>query len=148
VKTLKDTVAVDVPPDRVWEWITAFPEHYRSWHPDHVEAQWQRGAPAEKGSVLRVVERLGGRTERLRFRISSVDPPRRPSYRVVGLHGIFFPRGCFEITEPRGGSRFTATVECRFAGLTGRLFSKRLEDLQTHMREEGDNLKHLLEEAR
>ena len=145
MRQLWDTVDVDVPPDRVWRWLAGLAEHYRGWHPDHVSAVWERGAPNQVGSVLRVVEYLGGHREELRFEITEVDPPRRMGYRMLGSHGVLLPGGAFMITPNDVGSRFTASIGYRFGAVTERLFSRRIAALGTHLREEGANLKRLVE---
>ena len=44
---LRDTVAIEAGPREVWGWLEALPDHYRQWHPDHLEA--------EEGQNLRVL---------------------------------------------------------------------------------------------
>jgi uncharacterized protein YndB with AHSA1/START domain len=145
LRQLSDTVDVNVPPDRVWAWLAGLAEHYRSWHPDHVSAVWELGAPNQVGSVLRVVEYVGGHREELRFEITEVDSPRRMGYRVLGSHGMLLPSGAFSVTPDDGGSRFTASIQYRFGVVTERFFRRRIAALRTHMREEGGNLKRLVE---
>ena len=142
---LEDTIEIDAPPDQVWAWLTALADHYRDWHPDHVSAEWTRGAPDQIGSRLTAVENLGGHHEQLTFEMTEIDPPRRLAYRIVGPHSILVPGGAFEIT-PRGErSAFRATIQYRFGRLTRVLLARRINALHTHMREEGENLKRLLE---
>jgi uncharacterized protein YndB with AHSA1/START domain len=145
VRQVWDTVVVDVAPDRVWRWLTGFAEHYLVWHPDHVSAVWEQGEPNQVGSVLKVVEYLGGHREVLRFEMTEVDPPRRMGYRILGSHGVLLPGGAFTITADDGGSRFTASIQYRFGVVTEWFFRQRVAALRTHMREEGENLKRLVE---
>jgi len=147
MREVSDTVHIDAPPERVWAWLTALAEHYTQWHPDHVSARWERGMPNRVGSALCVVEYLGGHRERLRFEVTEVTPPHTLRYRVLGLHSMLLPDGAFTITQDDGGSSFTANIRYRFGTVTQRIFRQRMEALQTHMREEGENLKQLLETA-
>ncbi|RPI23602.1 MAG: hypothetical protein EHM57_03755, partial [Actinobacteria bacterium] len=99
------------------------------------------------GSVLTVVEELAGRDERLRFRVTAVDPPRRFEYRLLGTHALLIPRGAFIVTPADHHARFTATLAFRFGALTERVLRRRAAALRAHMREEGVRLKQILESA-
>ena len=145
MRQVSDTVDVDVPPDRVWRWLAGLAEHYQDWHPDHVSAVWEQGEPNQIGSVLKVVESLGGHREELRFEMTEVDPPRRMGYRILGSHGVLLPCGAFTITPDDGGSRFTASIRYRFSVVTEWFLRQRVAALRTHMREEGENLRRLVE---
>jgi uncharacterized protein YndB with AHSA1/START domain len=144
---MQDCIHIDTPPGRIWSWLTRLSEHYTRWHPDHVSADWERGEPNQIGSVLRAVEYLGGHREQLRFEMIDVDPPRRMEYRIRGLHSLLLPGGSFEIAPDGEGSKFTAGIRYRFGPLTERILKHRVAALRTHMREEGQNLKRLLETA-
>lgn len=147
MRELRDSIRVHAPPERVWTWLLGLAEHYTEWHPDHVSARWVRGDPAAVGSVLEVVERLAGRREELRFEMTGVDPPRQLEYRILGPHSILLPTGGFEVAPDDEGSRFTAYICYRFGQLTEALFRRRVAALRAHMREEGQNLKRLIESA-
>ena len=145
---LRDSIAIDVAPARVWEWLRQLPHHYREWHPAHLSCRYERGESLAVGTVLDVEEDLHGRRHRLRLRATEVVPGRLVRYRDHGFSGAF-------LIEPDGaGSRFTA--ELRFGvrvpvvgraldWLARRLLARQLAAIQAHMREEGANLKRLLE---
>ncbi len=145
MRQVSDTVDVDVPPDRVWRWLAGLAEHYQDWHPDHVSAVWEQGEPNQIGSVLKVVESLGGHREELRFEMTDMVAPNLMEYRVVGLHGLLLPGGAFLIASDGDGSMFTASIRYRFGWVVERLFRRRAAALRAHMREEGVNLKRLVE---
>lgn len=145
MRVLRDSVHVDAPPEHVWSWLTRLPEHYTEWHPDHVSAEWDRGDFSRAGSIMTAIEFLGGRREELRFELTYVDPGSCIEYRFKGLHALLLSGGAFTIAEDDGGARFTACIRYRFGMLTERLFRRRISALRTHMREEGENLKRLIE---
>jgi len=147
VREITDTVRIEASPEKVWSWLTAMADHYTEWHPDHAVARWERGTPNEVGSVLLAVEYLGGHREALRFELTEITPPHTFRYRMLGLHGVLLPGGCFTITPDHGGSLVTASIQYRFGALTRRLFTGRIALLQAHMREEGRSLKQLVESA-
>jgi uncharacterized protein YndB with AHSA1/START domain len=147
LRELTDSIRIDSPPKPVWEWLSGLSEHYTEWHPDHVSAEWEHGEPNQVGSILRAVEDLGGTREVLRFEMTSVEPPHRLEYRIRGPISMLLPGGAFAVVSDDRGSRFTATISYRFGRLTERLFKRRTAALQRHMKEEGENLKRIIESA-
>ena len=145
MRELRDSIDIEAPPERVWEWIEGLADSYTSWHTAHVSAEWERGAPNEVGSVLRAVEDLGGHREELRFQLTAVQPPRQLDYRLLGPISLLLPRGSFAVTPTAAGSRFVATISYRGGWLTELLFRGRTAALRAHMREEGQSLKLILE---
>lgn len=145
---LRDSVLIDVPPARVWAWLNELPSHYHDWHPAHVACRYERGESLEVGAVLYVEEHLHQRLHRLRLRATEVVPGRVMRYRNHGFTGAF-------LVEPaNGGTRFTAELAFGIPtpvigfimdAVLRRILARRLAALHTHMREEGRNLKHLLE---
>lgn len=148
MRYLEDRAHVDAPSSEVWRWLMHLADHYTEWHPDHVSAEWIKGAPNHVGSVMRAVESIGGHQEDLLFELVEVTPQHRFVYRIGRSIGVLLPGGSFEI-EPAGeaGCWFTARINYRFGPLTERLFRRRLADLRTHLHEEGVNLKAQVEAA-
>lgn len=146
---LRDTVFVDAAPEAVWDWLAALPDHYLAWHPDHLSARWVRGSTVEPGAVLEAREILHGRRHRLRMAVTDVEAGSLLRYRVFpGLGGEF------EVEAADGGSRFTAVIRLGIdAPLVGvvldrllrRAWGSRIDAIERHQREEGANLKALLE---
>lgn len=146
---LRDTVAVEAPPEAVWRWLEHLPDHYLEWHPDHVGARWVRGDAFAPGAVLEVREMLHGRPHRLRMVAKEVRPGRRVRYRVApGLGGEL------AVDARDGGAEFTAVITIGFrAPVVGPVLDRllrwalgdRIEAIGRHQAEEGANLKALLE---
>jgi uncharacterized protein YndB with AHSA1/START domain len=145
---LRDSVIVNVPPERVWAWLNALPEHYREWHPAHVLCRYERGKCLEAGAVLYVEEQLHHRLHRLHLRATEVVPGRLLRYRTRGMAGAF-------LLEPsNGATRFTAELAIGTAlpvigdladAILQKVLARRLAAFQAHMSEEGAALKRLLE---
>lgn len=148
VRQLMDSVEIDAPSEAIWAWLRDLAEHYTEWHPDHVSAEWERGEPGQVGSVLRAVEDLGREREVLRFEMTSVNAPHGFEYRTRGAISALLPGGAFAVAPHDGGSRFTATISYRGGAFTELVFKHRMTSLRRHMREEGENLKRLIESAR
>lgn len=142
---LCDSVAIDVPAGEVWEWLSNMAERYTEWHPDHVSAAWVLGEPNCIGSRFEAVEYLAGHRERLRFELTSVEPPHAMEYRILGAHSILIPRGRFLVRPSGTGSEFRAEIDIRLGFLLKLVLRRRMKALRSHMREEGLYLKRLLE---
>jgi len=143
--TLKDSVVINRPAEVVFEWFAHFAENYRAWHKDHVTARWIEGKNFEKGSVLYAEEYLGGKLEKLSFEITNCVPNELIEYKVLFPESMICSGGSFSIKPSNGGSVFTATLSFRFGGVLSKLAEKRVEAIRLHMKEEGENLKALLE---
>jgi len=147
---LRDSIEIKTTPEKIWKFFTHLEENYKTWHPkDHVLFKWTEGKPMEKGSSWYGEEVLGGDLRKLRGTIAEVVPNRKIVFKYA------FPLSLvslgFEwLIEPKGShSIFTAIgyVRCmRFY----RLIAKEHVDASTkvgkkHIREEGENLKKILE---
>lgn len=143
-----DTVLINVPPECVWVWLNELPRHYRDWHPAHLGCRYVHGDHLDAGAVLQVDEQLHGKPHSLTLRADVVVPCRLLRYSGRGV------RGAFRLEPVDEGTRFTAELEFgvrlpvvgRLLDIVlGRVLAKRLSAVHLHMREEGQNLKHLLE---
>lgn len=142
---LKDSVKINRPPEVVFEWFNHFVENYNSWHQDHVLAKWVKGKNFEKGSILYAEEYLCGKLEKISFKTTDYIQNELIEYKPLFPESIICSGGSF-ITKPYDGkSIFTATLSFRFGWLFSKIAKSRLEAINTHMKEEGINLKRILE---
>lgn len=146
--TLIDSVEIKTAPERIFDsLVRAFSseEDFKRWHKDHVKCQWLRGKPFEIGSVLYVEEYLHGELHEMKFLGTQLEPNRRIEYELLFPVSIVCPRGSFTI-EPEGESCiFTATLSFRMGWLFSVFAKNRVEAIEKHMKEEGENLKEIAE---
>ena len=148
---LKHSIEIRTTPEKIWDFFLHMEEHYRDWHPeDHVLFRWVNGKPWEEGSVVYAEEYLHGKLHKLTFRIVKVVPNREiefsPASRILRF---YFPKNTFSI-EPKGDTCiFTATGHMNVGWIAANLFKKQyergIESARKHMKEEGENLKRILE---
>jgi len=153
---ITDSVEIGVTPEKVFDFFLQMVDDasYRAWHPaDHVALRWIRGNPYEEGSVAYAEEYLHGKLHKLKFRISKIVPNREIEYAPLSrLLRIFFPKNRFEIEPSGDGCIFTAEVHLRIGRIAKALAKRKLDvgvsSVRKHMKEEGENLKRILEETK
>ncbi len=148
-----DSIEIHTTPDKIFEFFLQIVDDasYRAWHPeDHVDFRWIKGEPWQEGSVAYAEEYIHGKLHKFKFLIKKVVANREielvPLSRFLR---IYFPRNTLLI-EPRDGSCvFTASGVLRVGRLAKLLAKKKLEQglssVRKHMKEEGENLKRILE---
>lgn len=143
--TLEDSIKIKRPPEDIFDWFARFVENYRSWHPDHVMAKWIKGSAFREGSILYAEEYLGGKLEKLSFKITKYIPNELIEYKVLFPQSIICSGASFRVKSYEMGSIFTATLSFRFGYILSKLMPSRLNTLKNHMKEEGENLKKIVE---
>jgi hypothetical protein len=151
---LQHSIEIRTSPERIFEFFRHLHlgDNYRRLHPeDHVLIRWVRGKPWEEGSVVYAEQYAHGKLHKLKYIITRVVPNREIEFSPLSRFlRIYFPGNTFSI-EPRGYvSVFTATSQIRVGWLAKKLAGKKLDaalaSARKHIREEGENLKTLLEE--
>lgn len=145
---IRDSIKIEAPAEKIFSFLTGLKdaESYRAWHPDHVVMRWIKGEPFAEGSILYFEEYLHGKIHKAKFICTKVVTNRLIEYGPPPPLSILFPGNQF-IIEPLDESSctFTATVKMRMGPLSGRLNRTQIEGVKTHMKEEGENLKAILE---
>jgi hypothetical protein len=60
-RVLKDSIEINAPVEKVWEFFDHLDVNYKSWHEDsHVTCRWLKGKPHEEGSIAYFEEILDG----------------------------------------------------------------------------------------
>ncbi len=154
--TLTDSVEIKTTPEKIFDFLVKLvdDESYHIWHPeDHVALRWIKGKPWEEGSEVYAEEYIHGKLHKLKFIVTKVVPNKEieyvPSSRFLRK---FFPKNTFSIEPKQETCIFTASGTYR-VGWIVRTFAKnkielRLSSVRKHMKEEGENLKRILEGER
>lgn len=150
---LADSIEIKTTPEKIFDFLVNLvdDESCCILHPkDHVALRWFKGKLWEKGSVVYAEEYIHGKLNKLKFLVTKVTPNRKIEY--VPLSRFlrrYFSLNMF-IMEPKGETCvFTVTSIYRFGWLVRTSARKKLEQdllsIKKHMREEGENLKRILE---
>jgi len=146
---LRDSIRIKTKPERIFKWLELMPQEYCSWHPDHVAYRVVKGSMLQPGSEIECREYLHGKLHTMRFRLARIEPGRRMEYEIAGLG-----RGAFEVIPKGDEVEFVAELGLGSdSPILGRavdallraLFGRRLDAMRQHMREEGENLKKIIE---
>jgi hypothetical protein len=151
--TLTDSIEIKTTPEKISRFLTSLvdDESYRAWHPeDHVSLRWIKGQPWQEGSVVHAEEYIHGKLHKLKFLVTKVVPNAEIEYVPVSRFlRRYFPGNAFYIEPKEGTCVFTATGTYRVGWLVRTFARKRLErglsSVRKHMKEEGENLKRILE---
>ena len=104
-----------------------------------------KGNPHEEGSIAYAEEILGGKVCKIKMLCTNVEKYRKVEYKTFFSLSIFHPNSDY-IFEPKG-QRCVFTAINRFK--IPKVFKKKVESLvketETHIKEEGINLKKILE---
>ena len=145
---IADKISINSSPDRVYNALIFFfqnSESYKLWHPDHISCYWKKGEDFSSGSVLIAKEYLHGKPHKLGFIITNYKQDCLFEYKTLFPFSIICPGGDFEIVPKGKETEFVAKLNFRGGKLLKMMFKNNIEQLEKHMKEEGENLKKFVE---
>ena len=150
---LVDSVEIKTTPEKIFGFLTGIVDDssYRAWHEkDHVSFRWVKGTPWKEGSIVHAEEYLHGKLHKLKFVVTKIVPNKRIEYSPASrLLRIFFPKNEFIIEQKDESCLFTASGTYRIGWIGKKFFKKSIDDglasVKKHMKEEGENLRLILE---
>ena len=145
MKNLEDSIEINATPEKIFEWFTHIDKNYLDWHPDHVKAAWLTEEKMKVGSKLYIEENIHGVLHRIKFQCINIDPNRIIEFKNLFPMSIICPKGSFIFEQKGEKCLFTATLSFRIGKTLSRFAKKRVEALKKHMKEEGQNLKKIIE---
>jgi hypothetical protein len=145
MQILTDSIEIHAPPEEAFLWFLDIEKHYRLWHLDHIGWSWMSGEPFQIGSRAVIQEILHGEHHKLTCVTTHVIKDELIEYTFAFPFSLIASGGSFEFTKNDTGFTFRATLTFRFAKLFSKFFRKEMNAVIRHMREEGENLKRILE---
>lgn len=145
-RILKDSVEINAPVEKVWEFFDHLDVNYKSWHEDaHVTCRWLKGRPHEEGSIAYFEEILDGKLCKIKAITIKVVKYRFVETRSPFPASMIHTKGTY-LFEPKGNSSvFTATNHFRIPSLFHKKLLSLIAATEKHMKEEGENLKKIIE---
>jgi len=147
---LSDSIEIKTTPEKIWEFFTNLERNYKAWHPkDHIVFKWTKGKPMESGSSWYGEEVVRGKVFKLKGTIGEVIPNRKIVFKYSFPISLVAPWFEWSIEPKSSTSVFTARSYLRAGEFYLRYFKKemefKLEIHHQHVKEEGENLKKILE---
>jgi hypothetical protein len=138
--------AIRAAPGAVFAVFAAMESNYLRWHPDHVLFRWLDPPALRPGARFYFEERIAGKLLKKKVAFTSIEPDRLIEFAPASrLFRLFLPRISFRIERTGDGLTVTQEIQLRIGPLAAWLNRRELEAVRMHMREEGVNLKRLLE---
>ncbi|MFX0144208.1 MAG: SRPBCC family protein [Candidatus Hodarchaeota archaeon] len=145
MKTLRESIEINVPPEIIWDWFLHIAENYLEWHSSHIKAYWETETASEIGSILYAEEDISGDFLKMRSKLTELIPNRLYRFKTVGALKFLLAGGSFEIEPSKNGSIFTATLDFHMGKFLSKVVKRKVQEISQHMIEEGQNLKKILE---
>ena len=144
---LKDSIEIKTKPEIIWDFFTNLERNYKAWHPeDHILFRWTKGRPLEEGSTIYAEEVVNGKL--LKFKLTCVEVvPNRKFVLKFPFPRSLFAKYEYRI-EPKGSkSVFTALNYLKIPSFFKNRIQSLIEVGEKHVKEEGENLKRILEKG-
>jgi hypothetical protein len=145
---LEDSIKVNAKPEAVFRFFEEMDNnHYRRWHTDHVHFRWVSGRGMKEGNICYFEERVAGKLFKKQVVYTRVIPNQYIEFApTFWLMRLFLPRMIFRLEPEADGCRLSAEVHMRLGPLAQWAHQKELAAVRQHMRDEGLNLKNILEQ--
>jgi uncharacterized protein YndB with AHSA1/START domain len=148
IVALRHEIEIDTHPERVYAFFLNIEQNYTKWHPDHIVFRWVKGNTIQQGAVAYSEQRVHGKIHKMSATFTKVIPNQLVEFRWDNLLARFFaPRNVWIFQPTNGGCRFIAESDLRLGWISSRMkhAKKALEAGRIHLKEEGENLKRLVE---
>jgi uncharacterized protein YndB with AHSA1/START domain len=147
---LVDSVEIKASPEEIWEFFYNLDENYKAWHPeDHVTFTWTDGKPMEMGSRFYAEEYAMGEIKQYKGEVVEIEPHRKIIFDLSFPISVMSPKLEWRIEPKDSHSVFTAITYVRAGDLLSRLLPQTMGNIidsgESHMKQEGVNLKQYLE---
>lgn len=143
---LRDSIWIRTTPERIFRFFETMDAHYLQWHPDHRLFRWEAGTGVREGVVFYFEEIIGGKLMKKRVHFTRVVQNRHLEFTFTNrLLALILPRLVFHFAPEGEGTRFDAEIQIRTGPLGAWLNRREFDAVRRHMREEGENLKRILE---
>jgi hypothetical protein len=146
---LEDSIYIEAPPDQVYRFFDDMEAHYLEWHPQHLAFEWRKGKGLKEGNVFYFEEEINGEILKKETRFTQIIPDRYIAFTMFNwFFRWFIPKMTFVFEPESSGCRFTGQIFLRGIGPIGRWANRKgFRAVQQHMKEEGENLKKIIEQG-
>lgn len=145
---LTDAIWIDSTAETFFGFFENMDENYVRWHPDHRAFRWVEGQGAREGVEFHFEEVIGGKLMKKHVVFTRVEPKHYLEFTFTNrVLRFVLPKISFRAEDLNGGIQVTAEIYIRTGPVGAWLNRKEFAAVRQHMREEGVNLKRILESA-
>jgi hypothetical protein len=149
---IAESITIETTPEKLFTYLTGIvdDESFKTLNANNVSFRWLKGRPWTAGSVAYAEKFLHGKLHKFEFVVTRIVPNRHIEYMPTSrLMRRLFPKKEFVIEKGSDSCLFISSATFR-VGWIGKVFFKKaiengLSDFRTYLREEGENLKRILE---
>jgi hypothetical protein len=143
-----DTITIDSTADAFFDFFERMDEHYLQWHPDHQLFRWVKGRGVAEGVEFYFEEIIGGKLMKKHVVFTRVESKHYLEFTFTNrLLRFVMPRISFRAAGAGTRIEVTAEIHVRTGPVGAWLNRREFAAVRRHMREEGENLKRILESA-
>jgi uncharacterized protein YndB with AHSA1/START domain len=151
--TLVHEVNINASPEKIWDFLINIETNYKAWHPgDHILFRWTKGAPFEKGSTFYAEQNMMGEKVKYNGRIPECIPGEKITMQFSFPLSLITDKIEMIVEGHDSNSTFKHVTYMKFKFLSRTLFKKQnirlLNDMDAHVRAEGENMKKMIEKTR
>ena len=148
--TLVHEVNINASPQKIWEFLINIETNYKAWHPgDHILFQWTKGAPFEKGSTFYAEQNMVGEKVKYKGVITECISGEKITMKFSFPLSLITEKIEMIVEDHDSYSTFKHITYMKFKFLSRTIFKKQnlrmLNDMDAHVRTEGENMKNILE---
>jgi hypothetical protein len=137
---------INAPASKIFSFFNEMQENYVRWHPDHVLFNWRRGCGVAPGNVFYFEEVVADEHEKKEVVFTEVAKDRYLAFAPTDdVFRLLLPRISFEMNEGTQSTELIAQVVARMGPIAVWVYRRKIRRIIQHMREEGANLKQLVE---
>ena len=143
---LEHKILVHGQPERLFQFFEDMEMNYTHWHPDHHHFEWRKGRGCLEGNVFFFDETIAGQRQPKEVVFTRVEPDRMIEFAPTNrFFRLFLPSIMFEFQPEGDHTWLVARIALRMGPVARWLHRKEFELVRKHMREEGENLKLMVE---
>lgn len=144
---LEDSIHINVPPEKLFDFFNSMSsDRYRSWHPDHLDFKWIGSSGAVRGNRFWFRETVGGKTMDKTVFFTEVEKDRYLEFALTNwFFRLILRKFSFRMQPISSGTLFIARIEILTGPIGTALNKREFDAVRVHMKEEGENLKPVVE---
>jgi uncharacterized protein YndB with AHSA1/START domain len=148
--TLVHEVEIKTSPDKIWNFLINIDKNYSAWHPkDHILFQWTKGAPFETASTFYAEQYMMGEKVKYKGKITEATQGEKITMTFSFPLSLITEKIEMIIENKGSYSVFKHITYMKFKFLSRTIFKKQnikmLNDMDTHVKTESENMKNILE---